>query len=151
MRVWHSSGQYDNEYLALIDTGSKENFILRSVVEDLELRTMRKFPMTIKTLAGHKVEVSECVQPMWKFSTSSRRHQEYPFHVVPEIPSGIDMVLGNIAREDMGIELRDNGSALIAHEDPEGSFHPFSSSMLGLIVNATVYRSSHSATGTATA
>lgn len=120
VRIWHQSGQYVKKFnIMLTDTGANENFIRRSIVEELELKTTRITPTTIVTLNEHNFTVSERVQPMWQFQKGSWRHQEFPFWVLAEIPGDRDMVLGNIARKELKIELRISGS-FTAQEDYGG-------------------------------
>lgn len=136
VKVWSRNGEYCKTYLAIIDTGSDENLILHSRSKELDLATAGESPMTLKILGGHHCKVSELVQPTWKFCEGSLRHQEFRFFVVPEIASGIDMVLGKIAMEELGIHLCNHGNALIAQGDWKGSFYPLSSRMPGLMINA---------------
>ena len=122
VKIWHRDGQgYKEKRMALIDSGTDESFIRRSIVEELELETTRIPPTALTAFDGCVFTVSERVQPMWRFHIGSLRHQEYSFFVVPNIPGNRDMVLGNIARIDLGIEFHAPG-VLVAHEDYEGLF-----------------------------
>ena len=122
VRVWHHSGRrYRDLRIALIDTGSDENFIRASLVEELELVTRRVRPASLTPL-GPRFEVSELVRPTWQFHNDSRRHQDYDFFVLPDIPGNRDMLLGDIARGGLGIRLQQSGLALPVHEDYEGIF-----------------------------
>ncbi len=138
MKVWHSSGRYDRVYLALIDTGADENFIRRSVVEELELDISPIAPTTFKVLHG-TFEVSERVQPKWQFRKGSKQHVDFPFFVVTEIPNDTHMVLGNIIRKEMRIDFQVPKSALVAHEAFEGAFYLYWSRLLSLIINECAY------------
>ena len=136
VRIWHRNGRDYKEFrIALIDSGADVSLIRRSIVEELELETTRVTPTTLTALDNHVFSVSERVQPKWQFHIGSWRHQEFPFFVVSEIPGNRDMVLGNIARIELGIEFRVSG-ALVAQEDHQGLFQPFLSRMSSLIINA---------------
>lgn len=133
VRIWHRSGQYDKKSrILLTDTGASDNFISRSIVEELELETTPIIPTTI-AFAGQNFIVSERVQPKWQFHKGSWRHQEFSFLVISDIPDDRDMLLGNIARKELKIELRISGP-LVALEDYGGLSWP-SSRMSSLFVN----------------
>ena len=120
VRVWdHSGRRYKDLRIVLIDTGSDENFIRGSLVEELELVTRRVRPASLTPL-GPRFVVSELVRPTWQFHGDSRRHQDYDFFVLPDIPGDRDMLLGDIARGELGIKLQQSGLALPVHEDYEG-------------------------------
>ena len=122
VRVWHhSSLWYRDMRIALIDTGSDENFIRGSLAEELELVTRRVRPVSLRPL-GPRFEVSELVRPTWQFHGDLRRYQDYEFFVIPDIPGPRDMLLGDIARRDLGIKLLQSGLALPVHGDYEGMF-----------------------------
>ena len=122
VRVWHHSGRwYKDLRIALIDTGSDESFIRSSLVKELELVTRQVRPASLTPL-GPRFEVSELVRPTWQFEGDSRRHQDYDFFVLPDIPGSRDMLLGEIARGELGIKLQQSGLALPVHEDYEGMF-----------------------------
>ena len=135
--IWHQDSQDCKLKRSLLDTGTWENFISRSVQEELNLSIVKLSPMSFKGLGGHSVEVQDSVQPEWCFYDSSTRRQQFKFNVVPCIPGNRDIVIGSIAMTEMGIYLVKDGSALVIHEDLEGSFYPFSSRRPGLIVNLT--------------
>ena len=142
VNVWHH-GDRDPErkpevYLAEIDTGTSENFISRSAVEKLNLEITRKDPITFSPF-GDTFEVSESVQPKWQFRGRSKVHDDFRFWVVPKISGDTKMLLGNIAKDQLGIHLRAYENALVAHEDREGSFYPFLLRTLSLIVNLSAY------------
>ena len=122
VRVWHRNREHCREFrMALIDTGSHENFIRRSLVEERELE-IRRVPPVRLTPFGPPFEVSEAVRPTWQFYGDPKLHQDYDFLVVPEIPGDRDMLLGNIARGELGITLQRSWPALPVHEDHEGMF-----------------------------
>ena len=124
VRVWHHSGRwYRDMRIALIDTGSDENFIRGSLAEELELVTRRVRPVSLRPL-GPRFEVSELVRPTWQFHGDSSRYQDYEFFVIPDIPGPRDMLLGDIARRELGIVLQQSRLALPVHEDYEGMFQP---------------------------
>ena len=123
MKVWHSSDEYYQTYIAVIDTGSNESFISRAIVEQLHLDTSRTEPASFTPLGGLDLRVSERVQPSWQFDIGSRRHHQFPFFVVPELPGDIDMLLGNIPRQELGISL--SSGALVVHEKRGGLSKPF--------------------------
>ena len=119
VRVWHhSGGWYRDLRIALIDTGSDESFIRGSLVEELELVTRRVRPASL-TPIGPRFEVNELVRPTWQFHGDTRRHQNYDFFVLTDIPGDRDMLLGDIARGELGIKLQQSGLALPVHEDYE--------------------------------
>lgn len=138
VRVWHKNGNEYETLVALIDTGCDENLILDSVVGKLGLDKMKTVLRPLKGINGQIVKVSELVQPCWKFEEGSRRHQEFRFFIVSNLP-GPSMVLGNIAREELGIHLRIASKALIAHGDPEGSIYLFSLQMTSSITNTSAH------------
>ena len=111
--------------LMLIDTGSGYNFILRSVVEDLGLDTLSVPPRTINGFARLQFTVDQRVCPKWQFSRGENVYQDFMFWVVSEIPGG-SILLGNNDITRLDILLIKVG-ALVAVEDPEGWFQPFSS------------------------
>ena len=122
--VWHGDGQSKlTKRVMILDSGTYDNFILRSTVEELELEVRPRATTRIKGLGGRIVEASEFVKPKWQFGEGSIRHQEVDFLIVPEIPGGFDMVLGSIACGYLGLYFRlDPGYALVAHADHEGLF-----------------------------
>ena len=135
VRIWHRNGGYNKKSnIALTDTGTDESFIRRSIVEELELETKQIAPITLTPFNNQPFIVSERVQPIWRFHKGSWRHQEFAFFVLSEIPGDRDMVLGNIARKELGIDLRVSG-ALVAHEETQGSFLPSLSRMSSLDTN----------------
>ena len=137
VRIWHRNGRDCTEFrIALIDSGADVSFIRRSIVEALELETTPVTPQTLTALDNHVFSVSERVQPKWQFHIGSCPHQEYSFYVVSEIPGDRDMVLGNIARIELGMEGFWASGALVAQDDHQGLFQPFLSRMSSLIINA---------------
>ena len=122
VRVWHQSSRcYRDLRIALIDTGSDENFIIGSLVEELELVTRPVRPARL-TPFGPQFVVSELARPTWQFHGDSRRYQDFDFFVITDIPGNRDMLLGNLARMELGIKLQQSGLALPVHEDYEGMF-----------------------------
>lgn len=120
VRVWHRSGEYDKKFnILLTDTGANENFICHSIVKELELEITPITPTILTAFDGNRFTVSESVQPIWQFHKGSWRHQEFSFFVISEIPGDRDMLLGNIARKELKIELRIPGT-LTAQEDYGG-------------------------------
>lgn len=120
VEIWGPRGQKEWTTIALLDTGINENVISRSIVERCDLVTTPTPAITLKLFADKRMTASECVYPIWSRVDCSKRHQEFRFYVVPKIPGERGMVLGNIAMEEMGIQLCINDdSALIAFEDDE--------------------------------
>ena len=137
VRIWHRNGRNYIEFrIALIDSGADVCLIRRSIVEELELETTQVDPTTLTALDNHVFSVSERVQPKWQFHISSWWHQEFPFFVVSEIPGNRDMVVGNVARIELGMEGFWASGALVAQEEHQGLFQPFLSRMSSLILNA---------------
>lgn len=122
VKIWYGNGvDCKPKRIMLLDSGADESFICRSIVEELGFETTWTPPTTFTAFNGQVFTVSERVQPKWQFHKGSRRHQEYPFFVVPEIPGNKDMVLGEIAMSCLGIGFRASG-VLTAQEDYAGLF-----------------------------
>ena len=120
VKVWHQNGRDYECCIMLLDTGCDDNLIHRSIVEKLELDIIQSRPVRYVSF-GHSFQSSERVRPVWQLKTGSRRHQQFPFSVVPtDISSEIDMVLGKIAMQELGLTLQGPRNALVAHR--EGSF-----------------------------
>ena len=138
VRVWSRNGRNYKTCIVLIDTGADENFIRRSVVRELDI-VIQKSPILLglETLGSHKFKVGEYVRPTWQFEDERKQHQNDSFSILTEMPDDIDMVLGRLASQDLDIQLFKPRRALVAYEDWQGSFYPFSSRMSGLISNVT--------------
>ena len=138
VKVWHRDGQFEKIVIALIDTGADENFIAESLVKELDLEIKPIPPKSFDLFHG-TFETSQLVLPTWKFRKGLKKHMDFPFYVIPKIPDDISMVLGNIARLDLGIGLGSR-KALIGHAAREGSFYSFWLRTSSLIVNASARR-----------
>ena len=135
VRVWHRNGRRHIEYSLLIDTGTVENFILRSLVEELELDITRSAPKNFTALNNYQFKVDECVQPRWQFIEGSKQHDVFRFWIIPALPNGMEILLGNVTRRKLHMHISILGTALIAHKDYEGSFYKCLSRILSLIIN----------------
>lgn len=137
MRIRHQGSQDYRLKRSLLDTGTLENFITRSVQEELDLPIVKLSRMYFKGFGGYRFAVEDSVQPEWYFDDGSTRRQQFIFNIVPYIPDDRDMVIGSIAMRAMDINLHKDGGALVAHEDMEGSFYPFSSRRPRMNINLT--------------
>ena len=103
----------------IFDTGCDYNIIRRSVADELRLEFLKRTPMKLRCFNNLVFQVKQAVVPEWHFSGSSTKRWEYVFLVVPNIPGGVDIVVGNRTRSNMNVHLYVNG-ALVAFENPEG-------------------------------
>lgn len=92
--LWAQDNGNYHRYTAYYDTGSSGNFIRRAVVEELGLETTRGGSTGFSGLDGNKVTVQDSVMPKWEMIRSGRIFEDIAFHVVEEIPQGLDMILG---------------------------------------------------------
>ena len=130
----------DKKKLMLIDTGAIENYIRRSVVDELGLAIEPGCPIVSTGLNGYKFTSRGHVEPEWRFSDPPipKEHPRFQFHIVDEIPGGFDILLGRVSAQLMGIHLCiDESGVCVAHQDPEGSFCPLSSSVPRLVTDTT--------------
>lgn len=118
--LWHRSGHWLKSFLALFDTGTHENFIAQSVVDELDFDIEQFPPRSLEGMEKRTYIVNKRVRPILQFEIGSVQHNEFGFWVTPNLPGDIRLVLGNIARKELGIELWAGGSLLIAHEAFEG-------------------------------
>ena len=118
--VWHSNGEDNESYGALLDTGTDKSLITRALVWDLNLEIKKMEEPIILTSFGHTFTVSEYVQPRWKFKKGEYLQEDFRFLVYTELVKDIDMIVGNIAMRELGINLVST-KALTAHEHCGGS------------------------------
>ena len=122
VKIRHRESKCFSDKTMLIDTGCDYNFITQSLVKELGLDVLRlTTPISLRGFANSVFHVDQVVLPEWRFSEGSAMHQEFTFYMVPNIPRGIDIVVGNKARNDMKIHLCMVDGALVAMEDLEGS------------------------------
>ena len=119
VRVWHSNGEDHEWYGALLDTGTDDNLISRAIVGALNLKVRNMKPIKL-TSFGHTFTVSEYVQPRWQFKLGRHRQENFRFLVNTQLFDNIDMIVGNVAMHELGIELVPR-KALTAHEHCGGS------------------------------
>ena len=103
----------------LFDTGCDYNIIHRAVADELGLQPVELTPMELHCFNDLVFQVKVAVIPEWHFYGSSTKRTQYNFWVVPNIPGGVDIVVGNSARANMNVHLYVKG-ALVAFENPEG-------------------------------
>ena len=129
--IWDRSQQNAEPYLALFDSGSADNFIIRSVAHERDL-TVYPLPdkgQTYKLLGGSTIHASEYVQPDWRFLIGRKRHRKFPFIVLEQLPNGLDLVVGEHALNELNIHRLCDKSALVAQlEGGAGLLCPISPS-----------------------
>ena len=111
IRIWPRPCQEPKYFHACFDTGACANFIRASVVADLDLPTTT-CDTSYETGNG-EVHVDRYVQPDWQLIQGQKRHQEYRFFLLRDMPHGIDLVVGTDFMNDTGITLRVNRTLLI--------------------------------------
>ena len=116
VRIWHSNGQDSECYLALLDTGSSDNYICHKVVQKLELGISETETIEVEAFE-HTFKVNKGVKPKWQFEKRPhpKRHEDFVFFVKPKISDGIDIILGIVALLELGITLCAPKMAFIAH------------------------------------
>ena len=120
VRVWHLHGHKYQAYIALLDTGSSENFISKSLVDELKLEETKFDPLSFTGVGGRTFMVDHLVRPIWEFSDRKGWHQDFHFFVVSELPRDIHMVLGRIAQKQLRIDLYIHDGVCVAQEDSLG-------------------------------
>ena len=124
VNVQDFNGQHKTMYLALLDTGARRSLISRSIVDECNLGVTNHTPVLLKGVDGQCSTVQESVKPTWEFSGWTGWHNDIVFGVVSQLPTDIDMILGQIAQEQLGINLYICDSACVAQEDSLGSIVP---------------------------
>ena len=138
--VWikHQNSQCLMKKLMLTDTGTHENLIRRSVVDELGLTIVPSDPISLTGLDDYKVKSHGYVVPDWYFDDKPKpkKHPGIAFQVIEKIPNSVDILLGGIFGSGLGIDLYES-SVCVAHQALEGSFCPLSSSVPRLVTNTT--------------
>ena len=122
IRIRNSHGQKLTPYYnAKFDTAAEGNFITRSLVEECEykLHPRSDSDPSFCALNKYPVPVSGWVLPDWQFliSRQKRRRKEVRFWVIENLPSELDMLIGDEFLQDMGIRLRGPRDVLVVHRD----------------------------------
>ena len=121
--IWDRLLQNAEPYFALFDSGSSDNFILRSIAHerDLIIYPLPDKGKTVKLPGGLEIHAKEFVLPDWKILIKGRnRHSKFSFLVLEELPNGLQLVVGERASNELGIHRTYNDpSLLVAHLDDE--------------------------------
>ena len=136
--IQHQNSQDYKKKLMLTDTGSDDNLIRRSAVEELGLTIVPRTQMSLTGLDGYQVECQGYVIPYWYFldKPKPKQHPGIAFLVIEKIPNGVDILLGRISGSLLGIDLYER-STCVAHRHLESSFCPSSSSVPRLATDTT--------------
>ena len=108
-------------YLALFDSGAKDNFILRSVALErrLDIYPLPGKGITVKLPGGKEIQASEYVRPDWSILLIGRnRHRKFLFIVLDQLPNNLEIVIGVYASRELGIgHFYTDPSLLVIHVD----------------------------------
>lgn len=65
---------------------------------------------------NHNFTVDKGVKPVWQFDRHPhpKRHENFVFFVKPKLSDSVDIILGNVARQELGIQLCAPRTALVA-------------------------------------
>ena len=128
----HRTAPVAERYYTLIDTGSYYNFILRSVVERLDLTIYDHGKEVTELLNDIGIQTREYVIPAWQFCQGQKQHQNFKFFIVNKIPNNFRVLVGGPTAKILNISLRAQKSALVAHPTGgvrKGSCIPFVTSV----------------------
>ena len=109
----HRNGRVAEHYYSLFDTGSYYNFIVRSVVERLDLDIyVHNQDVTSELIGGIEVHTRQYVKPTWRLHEGQKKHQNFEFFIVDKLPDDLRVVVGGRTSSCMNINLRAQRSAL---------------------------------------
>ena len=110
----HRNGRVAERYYSLFDTGSYDNFILRSVVERLDLTTyVHDEGVTSELIGGIEMQTCEYVTPTWQLLQGQKIHQNSRFFIVDNLPNNLRVLVGEPTAKTIGIVLRARRSTLV--------------------------------------
>ena len=111
-----SHNEKDGPVLTLFDSGSDENLIVRTVVDQLRLRAQVIPPneTSIHSFNRQEFRATHFVTPNWRLKQGQKRHDKYRFIVVESLPADLEMVVGYTTYSEMGISFRAQKKNLVA-------------------------------------
>lgn len=122
--IKHQNCERYLQKVMLIDTGADPNLIRRSVADELGLTIIPSNSEHHTGLDGCTFKSHGLVVPEWHFLDKPKPEQKrIRFGVIDKIPNNIDILLGKVSSEAIGIDLYERDlyqrSVCVAHSAPE--------------------------------
>lgn len=111
--------------LAIIDSGTEENWIAEKIVQDYNLRDEAGMPICCTDFGGGHIESDRCVKLTWRKERAKKTERAY-FHVGKDAP--FDVLFGSNIMNAAPALFRDNSTepALVLVQNRISVRHPFS-------------------------